>query len=835
MTTFLTVITSVCLSSSLPTLKYRAVDNDGEPISGALMYFYEAGTTTPLATYSDEDLSVANANPVVADGNGWFEEIYLQTDEPYRVVLKSSDGATTYFTVDDINATQLTSSSLSLRLKQVASNPVDYGAVGDGVADETSYVQSAIDNATGVVDLLGKTYRVDNTLTLDVDNSGIIIKNGTLDFSNSSESAYIDIAGTSSGLASLTADASAGDLTISLNGVTGLDTGDFALLQSNVVWGGSAVTGEIVEVDSISGYNVTFREPIEEPYTVATSSYLSWYDIVDNIEFLNVTFIGNPSASGTGDMIKARTVSNLKITKCHFSGFKNYAINLYSIVVNAVIDNNRFVNSGTYGKSLFVRGSSSNVAYTNNTVSRVTNGCFFGFTGVNTYGQVRHSVANGNIFEGVTNAVRFEANSRHIGISDNDITCDTTGAGGSGSGIYVVGIDYKITGNKIRKAGGYGLTVLTNVSPTISDSRSLILSNVVNDPGSYGIYLQDTDSQSIEINSNTIHGSTTGIHIAGRTGDTMISNNIIRESSAHGINLSANDYINVVGNIIENASASTDSCIYSIGSSYTVISSNRLHSDGGYGINGVLTYSNIASNIITDAAEDGISLRANSSYTVVSSNYVFGTTASVYVDDTSNVTISGNLLREQIEIDGVNNRFSISSNTIYLVGNDASAIYANASSELNHATISGNLIYGVEDAAGYGINLVHGDDITITGNTIRRNDSTAPSINLAGDGAGAIDNVIISGNVFDNGSYVIGEATDANATNVYVGVNRLDNILTGYAQGTVTSDTSVGSGANTACSTTCGTDPCLAGFDTGASVFVTCSDATADTCLCHGG
>lgn len=39
------------------------------------------------------------------------------------------------------------------------------------------------------------------------------------------------------------------------------------------------------------------------------------------------------------------------------------------------------------------------------------------------------------------------------------------------------------------------------------------------------------------------------------------------------------------------------------------------------------------------------------------------------------------------------------------------------------------------------------------------------------------------------------------------------------------------SGANTACDTTC-TTGCIAGFDTGGAVFVACSSAVADTCLC---
>lgn len=61
-----------------------------------------------------------------------------------------------------------------------------------------------------------------------------------------------------------------------------------------------------------------------------------------------------------------------------------------------------------------------------------------------------------------------------------------------------------------------------------------------------------------------------------------------------------------------------------------------------------------------------------------------------------------------------------------------------------------------------------------------------------------------------------------------------------YSSGTITSSvaTSIGwsvvAGANTACNTTC-TSGCVVGQDTGtANVFVACSSATADVCLCAG-
>ncbi len=47
------------------------------PVAGQLLYSWVAGTSTPLPTYSDSDLTIANTNPVVADANGLFPAIYL--------------------------------------------------------------------------------------------------------------------------------------------------------------------------------------------------------------------------------------------------------------------------------------------------------------------------------------------------------------------------------------------------------------------------------------------------------------------------------------------------------------------------------------------------------------------------------------------------------------------------------------------------------------------------------------------------------------------------------------------------------------------------------------
>jgi hypothetical protein len=61
--------------------------------AGYKLYFYATGTSTPLDTFSNDGLSVANANPVVADAEGRFDDIFL-SNVPYKVVLTDDDGAT---------------------------------------------------------------------------------------------------------------------------------------------------------------------------------------------------------------------------------------------------------------------------------------------------------------------------------------------------------------------------------------------------------------------------------------------------------------------------------------------------------------------------------------------------------------------------------------------------------------------------------------------------------------------------------------------------------------------------------------------------------------------
>ena len=69
-------------------------DNNGVPLAGGLIYTYQAGTSTPLATYTDNGGTIANANPIVLDSSGRVPyEIWMFTGYSYKFVIQTSSGA----------------------------------------------------------------------------------------------------------------------------------------------------------------------------------------------------------------------------------------------------------------------------------------------------------------------------------------------------------------------------------------------------------------------------------------------------------------------------------------------------------------------------------------------------------------------------------------------------------------------------------------------------------------------------------------------------------------------------------------------------------------------
>ena len=68
------------------------MNNAGQPASNCKLYTYTTGSSsTPLATYTDQAGTVANANPIVLDARG--EAIVYLLPQQYRYELRDAANA----------------------------------------------------------------------------------------------------------------------------------------------------------------------------------------------------------------------------------------------------------------------------------------------------------------------------------------------------------------------------------------------------------------------------------------------------------------------------------------------------------------------------------------------------------------------------------------------------------------------------------------------------------------------------------------------------------------------------------------------------------------------
>ena len=115
-------------------------DNNGVPLAGGLIYVYDAGSTTPAATYTSSAASTNNTNPIVLDSAGRTPaQIWLTAGAAYKFVLQTSLGVTIK-TDDNIFA--------SYELDKVVGVTVGLG--GNQIATNVAVGNTALDsNTTG--------------------------------------------------------------------------------------------------------------------------------------------------------------------------------------------------------------------------------------------------------------------------------------------------------------------------------------------------------------------------------------------------------------------------------------------------------------------------------------------------------------------------------------------------------------------------------------------------------------------------------------------------------------------------------------------------------------
>ncbi len=190
-----------------PSPRHQFFDTSGNPLSGGSLETYAAGLDTPLETYSNVGLSVANPTTITLNAagvpqvSGTEVALFLTPGLSYKFIVKNSAG-TTVFTRDYIGATPAATVDLDIA-----------GTAGENLAAGSTVFLS--DGSGGLT--AGRWYRADADQAYSSSAAGMVgIVPASID---SGDSGSIRLAGRATGLSGLTAgvsyyvSATAGELT----------------------------------------------------------------------------------------------------------------------------------------------------------------------------------------------------------------------------------------------------------------------------------------------------------------------------------------------------------------------------------------------------------------------------------------------------------------------------------------------------------------------------------------------------------------------------------------------------------------------------------------------
>lgn len=138
------------LGTVYPFLPLQLFDGNGDPLSFGTIAFFAAGTATPLATYQDSSLTIANTNPVVLDAAGrWVQGVYLQP-VPYKIIIADQFATiiATYDFVYPSNALGVTFSSIIATAGVITALPLPANNGGDLVIYMTNPTLTTIQGIT---------------------------------------------------------------------------------------------------------------------------------------------------------------------------------------------------------------------------------------------------------------------------------------------------------------------------------------------------------------------------------------------------------------------------------------------------------------------------------------------------------------------------------------------------------------------------------------------------------------------------------------------------------------------------------------------------------------
>jgi hypothetical protein len=197
------------MASLTPTPKQQIYGSDGAPLVGGKIYTYSAGTTTPLATYTNSGGGTANTNPIILNSLGQAD-IWLAASSTYKFSVYTSADVLLY-TVDNI-ATPIDYLSLVTSLASpppIGSTTPNTGAFTTLTA--TTGAITTLTSTTGNITTVNAT-----TVNATTSTTTGVTTTGTLTFSGGGSMTKL----AEPAIKPITASVSANALTVTLNPTT---------------------------------------------------------------------------------------------------------------------------------------------------------------------------------------------------------------------------------------------------------------------------------------------------------------------------------------------------------------------------------------------------------------------------------------------------------------------------------------------------------------------------------------------------------------------------------------------------------------------------------------